>query len=79
MQWQDLTLLTTAAIGVVTVIPAVRNPATTRPRRSSGPATLRLAIDWLALGSPGRLRSAVGAFALSGLWGHVSAAKSEDG
>jgi hypothetical protein len=79
MPWQDLALLATAAISAVTFIPAVRDSATTWPRRSSGPATLCLAIDWLALGSPGLLRSAVGAFALSGLWGHVFAAKSKDG
>lgn len=79
MPWQDLALLVTAAISVVTFIPAVRDPATTWPRRSSGPATLCLAINGLALGSLGLVRSAVGAFALSGLWGYVFAVKSKDG
>lgn len=77
MPWQDLALLVTAAISVVTFLPAIRDPATTWPRRSSGPAAACLAVNGVALASLGLLRSAVGAFALSGLWGYVFAAKSK--
>jgi hypothetical protein len=77
MPWQDLALLATAAISVVTFLPAVRDPATTWPRRPPDPTAACLAVSGVALGSLGLLRSAIGAFALSGLWGSVFAAKSK--